>query len=41
VDRENDSDLVLTLPWDRNADRVNIEHRMIRELHRSTMGAIT
>jgi hypothetical protein len=41
VGRENKSDLVLALPRDMNADRVSIEHRMIRELHRSAMGAIT
>jgi hypothetical protein len=38
--RENKSDLVLALPWDRNADRVSIEHRTIRELHGSAVGAI-
>jgi hypothetical protein len=41
VDRENESDLVLALPRDRNADRVSIEHCTIRELHGSAMGAIT
>jgi hypothetical protein len=41
VGRENESDLVLALPRDRNADRVSIEHRTIRELHRSAVGAIT
>jgi hypothetical protein len=41
VGRENESDLVLALPRDRNADRVNIEHRTIRELHGRNMGVIT
>jgi hypothetical protein len=41
VGRENDSDLVLALPRDRNADKVSIEHRTIRELHGSVVGAIT
>jgi hypothetical protein len=41
VGKENESDLVLALPRDRNADRVSIEHRTIRELHRSVVGAIT
>jgi hypothetical protein len=40
VGRENGSDLVLALPRDRNADRVSIEHRTIRELHGSAVGAI-
>jgi hypothetical protein len=29
VGRENENDLVLALPWDRNVDRVSIEHRTI------------
>jgi hypothetical protein len=41
VGRENESDLVLALPRDRNADKVNIERRTIRELHGSVVGAIT
>jgi hypothetical protein len=41
VDRENESDLVLALPWNRNIDRVSIKHRMIQELHGSVVGAIT
>jgi hypothetical protein len=41
VGRENESDLVLALPRDRNADMVSIEHRTIRELHGSVVGAIT
>jgi hypothetical protein len=41
VGRENESDLVLALPRDKNANRVSIEHRTIRELHRSAVGAIT
>ena len=40
VGRENESDLVLALPQDKNADMINIEHHMIRELHGSAMGAI-
>jgi hypothetical protein len=40
VGRENESDLVLALPRDRNADRVSIEHRTIRELHGRNVGAI-
>jgi hypothetical protein len=41
VGRENKSDLVLALPRDRNADMISIEHRIIRELHGSAVGAIT
>jgi hypothetical protein len=41
VGRENESNLVLVLPWDRNADRVSIEYHTIRELHGSVVGAIT
>jgi hypothetical protein len=41
VGRENESDLVLALPRDRNVDRVNIEYRTIRELYRSIVRAIT
>jgi hypothetical protein len=41
VGRENESDLVLALPRDRNADRVNIKHRTIRELLGSALRAIT
>ena len=41
VDRGNESDLVLALLPDRNANMVSIEHRTIRELHGSAVGAIT
>jgi hypothetical protein len=41
VGRENESDLVLALPRDRNVDRVSIEHRTIQELHGSAVGTIT
>jgi hypothetical protein len=41
VGRENESDLVLALPRDRNANRVSIEHCTIQELHGSSVGAIT
>jgi hypothetical protein len=39
--RENESDLVLALPQDRNVDRVSIEHCTIRGLHGRNVGAIT
>jgi hypothetical protein len=38
---ENESDLVLALPRDRNANRVSIEHRTTRELYGRNVGAIT
>ena len=41
VGRENESNLVLALPRNRNADKISIEHCMIRELHGSAIGAIT
>jgi hypothetical protein len=41
VGRENESNLVLALPRNRNAYRVSIEHRTKRELHGSVVGAIT
>jgi hypothetical protein len=41
VDRENESDLVLALPQDKNVDRISIEHHTIWELHGSAVEAIT